>query len=188
MITSIALMRCVHVLTGSIWAGAAILIALYILPAAQAAGPGGAAVLRQLTTVRKLPQTLLTVAALTILSGIYLVWLASTGSNGGWFASRVGLGYTFGGGAALIAFLIGAFINIPTANRIGVMTRAAQAISGGITPEHNEMVRRLTVRLLWGTRAVAMSQDKPPSVFPTSLSRPRHGAQNQWERAHRRTP
>jgi uncharacterized membrane protein len=65
MITSIALMRCVHVLTGSIWAGAAILIALYILP-------------------------------------------------------------------------------------------AAQATSGGITPEHKEMVRRLTVRLLWATRAVAI--------------------------------
>jgi hypothetical protein len=149
MITSFALMRCVHVLTGSIWAGAAILMALYVLPAAQAAGPGpgGAAVLRQLTTVRKLPQTLLTVAALTILSGIYLVWLASTGSHDGWFASRVGLGYTFGGVTALIAFLIGALINNPTANRIGVLTRAAQA-SGGITPEHNEMLRRLTVRLL----------------------------------------
>ena len=155
MITSIALMRCVHVLTGSIWAGAAILIALYILPAARAAGPGGAAVLRELTAVRKLPQTLLAVAALAILSGIYLVWLASTGSHG-WFASRVGLGYTFGGVAALIAFLIGALINIPTANRIGALTRAAQATSGGITPEHKEMLRRLTVRLLWGTRAVAI--------------------------------
>ena len=65
----VALVRGVHVLTGTIWAGAAVLVAVYILPAAKAAGPRGAAVLRQLTVVRKLPQTLLALAAVTVVSG-----------------------------------------------------------------------------------------------------------------------
>jgi hypothetical protein len=157
MIVSVpALLRCVHVVTGTLWAGGAILIAGYILPAARAAGPGGGAVLHQLTTVRKLPQTLLALAALTVLSGVYLVWLASGGLHAGWFASRAGLGYSAGGAAALVAFLIGAGVNIPTANRIGRLTREAQVATNVSTPAHNERLRRLAARLLWGTRAVAI--------------------------------
>jgi uncharacterized membrane protein len=120
------------------------------------AGPAGSSVLRQLTAVRKLPETLLMVAALTILSGIYLVWFASTGSRAAWFVSGVGLGYSFGGVVALVAFLIGGLINIPTARRIGELTREARATSEANTPERNDMLRRLAARLLWGTRAVAI--------------------------------
>lgn len=152
----LALVRCVHILAGTLWSGAAVVIAVYILPAAKAAGPGGAAVLRQLTSVRKLPQTLLTLAAVTVFSDVYLIWVASAGFQAGWFESRVGEAYSLGGAAALGAFLIGSIINIPTANRIGALARAAQATDGGVTPAHNEMLRRLAARLLWGTRAVAI--------------------------------
>jgi hypothetical protein len=117
---------------------------------ARAAGPGGGAVLRQLTTVRKLPQTLLALAAMTVFSGVYLVWLASAGFQGDWFESRVGEAYSLGGAAALGAFLVGSIVNIPTANRIGVLTREMQAPNGPVTPAHNEMLRRLAARLLWG--------------------------------------
>ena len=60
------------------------------------------------------------------------------------------------GTAALVAFLIGAGVNIPTANRIGALTRATEVAPDGVTPTHSERLRRMAVRLLWGARAVAI--------------------------------
>jgi hypothetical protein len=92
----------------------------------------------------------------TVFSGVYLVWLASAGFRGDWFESRVGEAYSLGGVAALGAFLIGSIINIPTANRIGALTRETQTPTDGVPPAHNQALRRLAARLLWGTRAVAL--------------------------------
>jgi len=69
----------------------------------------------------------------TILSGVYLVWILSAGFHIEWFASRAGFGYSVGGAAALVAFLTGALINIPTASRIGALTSEARSATDGVT-------------------------------------------------------
>jgi len=137
------------------WAGGAVLIALYILPAARAAGPAGSVVLRELTAVRRLPEVLLGLAVVTILSGLYLLGVASGGFQPEWLHSGRGLGYLVGGTAALIAFVIGSAINIPTARRIGVLASQVQSIGAAPTPEQEKTLRRLSLRLLQGARAVA---------------------------------
>jgi uncharacterized membrane protein len=62
------LARLLHIVATTLWAGAAILIAGFLMPAIRAAGPGGSAVMRQLTVVRKLPEILATVGIVAILS------------------------------------------------------------------------------------------------------------------------
>jgi hypothetical protein len=57
-----------HIVATTLWAGTAILIAGFLMPAIRAAGPGGSAVMRQLTVVRKLPEILATVGIVAILS------------------------------------------------------------------------------------------------------------------------
>jgi hypothetical protein len=60
-----------------------------------------------------------------------------------------------GGTAALIAFATGSAINIPTARRIGVLASQVQSIGAAPTPEQEKTLRRLSLRLLQGIRAVA---------------------------------
>jgi uncharacterized membrane protein len=152
---SLLLARVLHVVAGTMWTGGAVLIALYILPAARAAGPAGSVVLRELTAVRRLPEVLLGLAVVTILSGIYLLGVASGGFQPEWLHSGRGVGYLLGGTAALIAFAIGAAINIPTARRIGVLASQVQSTGAPPIPEQEKTLRRLSLRLLQGIRAVA---------------------------------
>jgi len=153
---SLLLARALHVVAGTIWAGAAIVIAVYILPATRAAGTAGSAVLRELTVVRRVPEVLLALALVTIVSGIYLFGVASGGFQSAWLHSRPGMGYSLGGASALIAFVIGSTVNIPTARRIGALAAQLQASGAPPTPEQANTLRRLSLRLLQGTRAVAV--------------------------------
>jgi uncharacterized membrane protein len=73
------LVRLLHVLTGVVWAGAAILIAGHLMPAVRAAGAGGAAVMKQLTVVQRLPAKLALLGITAIASGGYLLWIESAG-------------------------------------------------------------------------------------------------------------
>jgi uncharacterized membrane protein len=147
--------RVVHIVASTIWVGGAILVAAFVLPAARASGPSGAAVLRELTAVRRLPEVLLGLAALTLASGAYLSWVASRGLQPAWFHSQAGWGYTLGAAVALLAFLIGLLINIPTARRIGKLTNEVKGSGTAPTVAQAQMLQRFTQRLLRGTRAVA---------------------------------
>ena len=111
--------------------------------------------LRELTAVRRLPEVLLALAVVTIVSGIYLFGVASGGFQSAWLHSGPAVGYLLGGAAALIAFVIGSAINIPTARRIGALATQVQTSGAPPTAEQANTLRRLSVRLLQGTRTVA---------------------------------
>jgi uncharacterized membrane protein len=154
-IAPLLVMRVVHVVASTIWVGGAVIVAAFVLPAARASGSGGAAVLRELTAVRKLPEVLLGLAILTLASGAYLLWVASGGAKLAWFHSRPALGYTFGAAVTVLAFLIGLLINVPTARRLGKLTSEIKASGAAPTAAQAETLRRHAQRLLRGTRAVA---------------------------------
>ena len=140
--------RLLHVLSGTLWVGGALLIAGSIVPAIRASGSSGAAVMRQLTTVQRLPYILLGIGAVTILSGGYLIQVLSNGSFENWLNSGPGATYALGACAGLAAAVIGMAINIPTANRLGRLAADPSA-----TPE---LARVLARRLAIGTRTVAV--------------------------------
>jgi uncharacterized membrane protein len=149
------LVRLVHVLTSVVWVGAAILIARHLMPAVRAAGPGGVAVMKQLTVVQRLPFKLALAAILAIASGGYLLWIDSTGFSPSWLKTGPGITYCFGSIAAFLAAAIGFGINVPTANRMGALAAVVNARPSGVTAEEGKTLEQLASRVAQGTRAVA---------------------------------
>lgn len=114
----ILILRLVHVLGGIFWVGAALFNAVFLLPAMQAAGPAAGALMETFQR-RRLFIVLPVLALLTVLSGVRLMWIVSGGFEPAWFASGRGIVYSTSGGAAILAFLLGAFLAGPTGKRIG---------------------------------------------------------------------
>jgi len=110
-------LRIVHIALGVFWAGGMLFMNFVIGPALGSLGPDGLKVMRALHR-RKYFQIVLTVALLTILAGVDLMRRDSAGFDPAWFRSRFGMGISTGMIAAIIAFLIGAFMIRPTMNRI----------------------------------------------------------------------
>ena len=152
----VILARLLHVVAGTFWSGSAILLAGFLLPAVRDAGTAGAPVMRQLTAVRKLPQILLATAAVAIASGAYLYWVVSGALQASWLYSWSGSVYTLGALAALMAFIVGIAINIPSANRMGALMAKVHAGGAPPTTEQSKTLSRLALRLAHGNRAVAV--------------------------------
>jgi hypothetical protein len=154
--TIFALVRLIHVVTGTIWVGGAVLVAGFLAPAILAAGPAGASVMRQLTQVYRLPYVLAAMGVMSILTGAHLWWVLSAGSPSSWMLSGSGRIYTLGGICAVVAALIGIGINIPTANRIGALAQSLRLGGEVPSPAQADLVRALSVRLARGTRVAAI--------------------------------
>jgi uncharacterized membrane protein len=106
-------LRWIHVVAGSLWAGAAVFIAFVLQPAIEEAGPGAAPIMPALRR-RGLMTVLPLLALATILSGLGLFWMVGGGDLRGFLASATGLALGLGGVAALIAFLIGILVMRPS--------------------------------------------------------------------------
>jgi uncharacterized membrane protein len=123
----IILARLVHIGTGVFWGGAILFVNFLLGPSVTAVGPEGAKVMQELIR-RRYFESIVGAATLTILSGLYLVWVDSAGFNGTWFATRFGQGISTGMLAAIIAYLLGVFMVRPALYRmLAIGGRMAQA-------------------------------------------------------------
>lgn len=100
------LVRGLHVLAGSFWFGAAVVMAAFLSPAARRAGKPGAAFMRVLNSEARLPVFTNVAALITIITGLWLLWRVSGGLQGTWFATSYGLTLTIGLLAALVVYAI----------------------------------------------------------------------------------
>lgn len=141
------ILRLLHILTGVFWVGGVLLFARFLFPAARALGPAAGPMMDQLTRVRKLPQSLLGAALVSILSGLLLYWHDSAGFQGPWLGSPTGMAFGTGGFLGIIAFVIGLTVNSPTARQLGALGAAIQARGGPPAPEEAGEMRRLQERL-----------------------------------------
>ena len=112
MQVELIVLRLVHILGAIIWVGAAIYSFIFLLPAIAQSGPAGGQVMMNLQK-RKLFTALPIIAILTILSGIRLMQIVSTGFSAGYFATGMGRTYAISGLLAIIGFLIGVVISRP---------------------------------------------------------------------------
>ncbi len=131
-------LRLVHVVLGVFWAGTLIFFATFLVPSVQDVGPDGAKVMAALQR-RRFLDVMPTVAALTILSGLWLYWRLSAGFAWAWVTSPVGLALGGGGLLALIAFGVGVGVMRPAALRAGVLAQRAAAM-----PEGSDQAAQLT--------------------------------------------
>lgn len=124
-------LRVVHVLGGTMWAGAAIFMALWFEPSVREAGPGGAPVMAGMEKYRYFT-IMPIIALLTVLSGGALFWRDSAHLDPVWLGSPVGIAFSVGGAAAVIAWIIGMAILRPTSLKLGAIGRLAATAD---TPE-----------------------------------------------------
>ena len=111
------ILRLVHIGCGVFWAGGVLFLNFIVGPAIAAAGPDGARVMQELHR-RHYFDKILTVALLTILSGLELMRRDSAGFQGAWFHSSFGIGLSTGMLGAIIAFLIGVILIKPATVRM----------------------------------------------------------------------
>ena len=128
------LLRIVHVGAAMAWFGGAVISSFFLLPTAQSLGTAGQPFMAQLMNRRRRGVFFPIVALLTILSGAALYWRDSNGLAPSWISSPSGLAFTFGGLAAIVAF-VGGLVLIGPSVAAETAVRNELAASGGVPSE-----------------------------------------------------
>lgn len=113
--TTLIVLRLLHIVTGILWGGTVIFMTFYLMPALKAAGPGAAGPVMAGLMQRRFMTVLPLVALVTVLSGLALVWVASNGQVGAYVQTSSGQLFTSAGGLAILAFVIGTTVSRPAA-------------------------------------------------------------------------
>jgi uncharacterized membrane protein len=154
--TVFLLARLVHVVAGVAWAGALIFIGWYLTPAIRATGPSGGALMQQLVRVQRLPVYLMTMMALTILSGLSLFWLDISAFGPAWMHTGAGRTFSAGAGFAILTAILGAIVNVPTAKKLGALMGSIQAAGTQPSAEQAAELGQLQNRLYRAGQAAAV--------------------------------
>jgi uncharacterized membrane protein len=122
MQAELLLLRLVHILGGIFWVGSGLFMAFFLLPVLGQAGPAAAPVMVGLQKRRMMIITP-TVALLTILSGIRLLAITSSGFSREYFALASGKTYAVSGILAIVSLLLGVIVSRPAAMRMMQLSR-----------------------------------------------------------------
>ena len=138
----IIVLRLIHVVGGIFWVGGALLNFLFIAPAFAAAGPAAGPIVAAMRA-RRMFVVLPTVAVLTLLSGLRLMMIQSSGFDAAYFQTDLGRTFALGGAAAIVAFVMGITIALPAQKRMAVLGPQIAAASDEATraPLQAEMAR-----------------------------------------------
>ena len=138
----VVVLRLVHIVGGCLWVGFAVFVAFYLAPAVQDAGPDGGKVMGALQR-RGILTVLPLLAALTLLSGIWLFWRVSGGQVHAFMASGVGMTLGLGALSAIVAYVLGMTIMRPSMMKA---MAAMQSMANASTPEERESLMQTGAR------------------------------------------
>jgi hypothetical protein len=157
-------LRLVHIGSGVYWAGSIFFFVTFLEPSLRSLGPDGGKVMIRLFE-RGFLKLIPIVAILTVLSGLWLLWILSSGFKAEYMGSSVGRSLSSGGALAIIALLVGLTVMRPAASGIWAIakrmpTETDEAVKKGLMAEmdrlraRNLVAARVVFALLIG--AVAM--------------------------------
>jgi uncharacterized membrane protein len=139
-------LRIVHILAGVFWVGSALVIFLFLQPAAREVGPGAGPFMTHLAQRKRLPDITLWAAGLTVLAGFLMYWRVSDGFDPDWIGTAFGVAITIGALCAIAAMVLGASVVRPSMLKVGAIAQAAAA-AGGPTPEQGAEIQALQERV-----------------------------------------
>ncbi len=148
-------LRFLHIGAGVFWAGSVFTVARFVLPAAEAAGEEGQRFERRLMLEQKLTAAMIGSGVITVLAGLWLLHLDSSGNEGPFFKSGMGVMLGIGALAALSALGTG-IRSAMLAARLGKLAAAIQAKGGAPAPEQVAELQALGARLGRRARSVAI--------------------------------
>lgn len=149
MYAEILILRLIHILSGIMWVGSGMYTSFFLVPALS----GSPAVMGQVMAGlqrRRVFLVLQTVAGLTILSGLRLLWIDSAGFAASYFATGTGRTLSIGAGAAIIAAVLAFGVSRPAMVRAGAIAASLGASPNAsdrerLTPELDKLRGRATV-------------------------------------------
>src|SRR5688572_17139490 len=100
-------LKLVHVTGAVFWAGSLACLAMFVLPAMQAAGRDGDRVFWKMGTATPFLKVMPAWSGITLLSGLILYWKDSGGMNAEWLLSKTGLVYGVSGLFGIAAGMTG---------------------------------------------------------------------------------
>lgn len=138
-------LRILHIVLGSVWVGIVVFNTFFLGPAIAEVGPDGGKVMAALQK-RGMLTFLPIISLITLLSGVWLLWIASVGFDPHYFHSRAGHAFSVGGGLAIVAYLVGITLMRPSLLRAGAL---AQGMSQ-VTDEAERTARGAEIQRLRG--------------------------------------
>lgn len=114
-------LRVIHIGAGIFWVGSATFLLVFVEPTMHALGPQGGPFMAHMSQVRKMPVIIAYSAILTIAAGIWLYWRDTDGFDLDIITTSVGIGFTVGALAAIVAFVVGLTMVRPRVERMGAL-------------------------------------------------------------------
>ena len=149
-------LRVIHIISGVFWAGAVMVTAWFVLPAAQAMGQPGGAFMQRLMFHQRLRVYLSGAMALTILSGLTMyMWLAME-PGGSWARSRMAMTLGIGAVAAIIAGGIGGAVIGRVGKKMAALGATIQASGGPPTDTQKAELESYQRRMRSAFRIIAV--------------------------------
>jgi hypothetical protein len=143
----------VHIVAGAFWAGSALLLTCFVVPAVNAAGQQGGAVMQKLTKETRFPLAMALSGALTVLSGLAMYWLVSDGLSAAWISSSHGIAITVGGVAGICAAIAGGAMAGGASKRLGALMEECQTAGKPPTAEQQAEIERFKAKMRQGSVA-----------------------------------
>jgi uncharacterized membrane protein len=153
--------RAAHVLVAALWIGATVFSSALLMPAIDAAGGNGGQLMMRLNR-RGFPVYMSAIATTTLASGLYLFWRFTGGFDTSVTASHAGLAFAIGGGAGILAGIIGGAVVARSAKRLvrlsGATTIADDHVHRALLAEIAGIKRRIRLgtRVVVGLQTVAL--------------------------------
>jgi heme A synthase len=145
--TYMVVLRIVHILAGTFWVGAAVVVFGFLQPAAREVGPAASPLMAHLAQKKRLPDIVLGAAGITILAGLLMYWRVTDGLDADRIGSAYGIAITIGALAAIAAVALGASIVRPSMLAAGAIGQEVAASGGPPTPEQSAKIQALQDRV-----------------------------------------
>jgi uncharacterized membrane protein len=158
--TTLIALRAVHVVAGTLWVGAAVMLVAFVAPTVRSLGPDGGRFMQRLIATSRFPEFMGAAGILATVAGLVLLWAISGGFAADWVLSPSGATLVLAALAGIAAFAVGTLVNKPTAARIMALTAeiaAAGAPSAAQAARMAKLQRRLGLGGLWGAILLVVS-------------------------------
>lgn len=137
-----AILRVLHIVSGVLWAGGAVVLYFFIAPTIGATGDSGKQFAGHLMGKTRFSAFMMTVGGMTVLAGTILYGIDSNWFQSAWMRSATGTGFGIGAAAGILAFIFGVMLG--RTNK-ALATLGAQ-IQGKPTPEQLSALQALQKR------------------------------------------
>jgi uncharacterized membrane protein len=139
--TSVAVLRLIHITAGVFWAGSVMLMGWFVAPAAKAAGPGAGPFMQALLK-KRITVVLISAGLVTVGAGIWL-WALRRPTMGRWQDWALAIGAL----AAIVAIVLGIGFQRPTGSKLQALGATLASAGGPPTAEQGAEMGRLQARM-----------------------------------------